>query len=546
MPLATMRRLACLVILSATSTLLAQPAAQRRASYDDLLRLFHDWRAFQRPAVVDGVPDYTAAAMEKQRRALPEWKARLAAIDTAGWTIPQRVDWELVRAEMNGLDFDHRVLKPWSRNPCFYTTIVAEESDTPAKEGPAFAGAIPIWTFTFPLAPADAAALHVRLAAIPRILEQAKTNLVGDARDLWLLGIRVQKDQAGLLADLAARVAPHHPELAADARKAKAAVEAFRAWLEAKLPEKKAASGVGLENYDWYMKNVWLAPYGWREEVALHRREHARALAALALERNRNRALPELAPIATEDEWKKRTDAAVAEYMRFLREHEILTVTPDMEPALRAHVEPFTPVEKLDFFGQAEARDPFMLRLHGFHWIDKARMRNRPHPSPIRSGPLLYNIWAGRAEGNATAMEEMMTTAGLLDAHPRSRELVDILVANRAARGLAGLLVHGGELTIEQAVRFASENTPNGWLKADGDLVWGEQQTYLEQPGYGSSYLTGKAQIEKLLGDRARQLGSAFTVKRFFDEMQDSGMVPVSLIRWEMTGDDSEIRALKK
>src|SRR5215470_3797724 len=94
-------------------------AAQSKSSYDDLLRLFPEWRAFQKPAIVDGVPDYKPAAMEKQRRALPDWQRRLAAIDTTGWPVSERVDWELVRAEMNGLDFDHRVLKPWSRNPCF-------------------------------------------------------------------------------------------------------------------------------------------------------------------------------------------------------------------------------------------------------------------------------------------------------------------------------------------------------------------------------------------------------------------------------------------
>jgi uncharacterized protein (DUF885 family) len=521
-------------------------AAQSSSTHEDLVRLFHEWRVFQKPAIADGVPDYTPAAMEKQRRALPGWQKRLAAIDTKGWPIKDRVDWELVRAEMNGLDFDHRVLTPWSRNPCFYSVIVPEESDTPTKEGPAFAGALFTWRYQVPLSSADAATFRTTLRAIPRLLEQAKANLTGDARDLWLAAVHAQRQQAAELDALAARLAPHHPDLAEDAKKAKASVDAFRGWIESRLPEKKAASGVGVESYDWYMKNVWLVPYGWRDEVDLLKREHGRSLSSLALERNRNRALPELAPIGSEDEWKKRTDAAVAEYMAFLKKNEILTVTPDMEPALRAHVEPFTPVERLDFFGQVEARDPFMLRLHGFHWIDLARMKNRPHESPIRKGPLLYNIWAGRAEGNATAMEELMTTAGLLDTHPRSRELVDILVANRAARGLAGLLVHGRELTLEQAIRFAHDNTPNGWLKADGDLVWGEQQTYLEQPGYGSSYITGKAQIEKLLGDRAKQLGNAFTVKRFYDEMQDSGMIPVSLIAWEMTGDEAGVRALRR
>ena len=43
---------------------------------------------------------------------------------------------------MNGLDFDHRVLRPWARDPGFYAVLVPEQSDTPAKEGSAFAGTI--------------------------------------------------------------------------------------------------------------------------------------------------------------------------------------------------------------------------------------------------------------------------------------------------------------------------------------------------------------------------------------------------------------------
>ena len=39
----------------------------------------------------------------------------------------------LVWAEMNGLEFDHRVLKPWERMPAFYATFWAEQSDVPAE-----------------------------------------------------------------------------------------------------------------------------------------------------------------------------------------------------------------------------------------------------------------------------------------------------------------------------------------------------------------------------------------------------------------------------
>jgi uncharacterized protein (DUF885 family) len=113
---------------------------------------------------------------------------------------------------------------------------------------------------------------------------------------------------------------------------------------------------------------------------------------------------------------------------------------------------------------------------------------------------------------------------------------VYILVANRAARGLAGLRQHSGEFTLEQALAFAHEQTPYGWLRKDGETNWFEQELYLHQPFYGTSYLTGKAQIESLLAERHAQLGKDFGLKRFYEELFGAGMIPVSLIRWEMTG----------
>lgn len=528
-------RLALLLFLGLAAVL---PPQQTGAggSYDDLVALFGEWREFQKPRLVDGVPDYTPAAMAAQKARLPEYQRRLQAIESSGWPVGQQIDWQLVRAEMSGLDFDHRVLRPWARHPGFYAVVVPEQSDTPAKEGPAFAGALELWRQSFPLAAAEVPAFRLKLRAIPRILEQARGNLTEDARDLWLIGIRRHKEQAALLGDLGKRIAANHPDLVADVETAREAEDAFRAWLESKLPEKRGPSGVGVENYDWYLRNVHLSPYTWRDEVALHERELARSLAHLALESHRNRALPALEPIATAEEWQRRLPQEVAAYVRFLAENKIVTVKDYMEPALGARVGSFAPAAERDFFSQVEHREPLLLRSHGYHWFDLARMEREPHASPIRRGALLYNIWDSRAEGLATAMEEMMASAGLYDAKPRSRELVYVMVAQRAARALAGLKMHGERLPLDQAVLFASVNTPYGWLKADGDLVWFEQALYLEQPGYGSSYLGGKAQIESLLAERARQLGPGFSMQRFMDDLNAAGMIPVSMIQWEMTG----------
>jgi hypothetical protein len=139
---------ALVVALSGPAHARQQP---RGAGYDELVALFTGWRQFQRPGSVDGVPDYTAGAMAAQQRALPALQRRLAALDTAGWTRAQQVDWHIVRAEMNGLDFDHRVLRPWARNPAFYVMVFPNRSDQPAREGPHAAGALELWSYTFPL-----------------------------------------------------------------------------------------------------------------------------------------------------------------------------------------------------------------------------------------------------------------------------------------------------------------------------------------------------------------------------------------------------------
>ena len=99
---------------------------------------------------------------------------------------------------LSGLDFDHRILQPWARDPAFYSLVIDYESDTPLKEGAVNAGAIELWRLRFPLGGDDLEQFHVRLKAIPETLAQAQQNLIGDARDLWRLGIRSQQGQSSL------------------------------------------------------------------------------------------------------------------------------------------------------------------------------------------------------------------------------------------------------------------------------------------------------------------------------------------------------------
>jgi len=514
------------------------------STYDDLVDFFFAWRTFHTPEMKDGVPDYSSVAMARRHRELAAWQGHLAAIDTTGWPVAHQIDWYLIWAEMNGLDFAHRVKQPWARDPAFYVWLYPSPTDVPEREGPNIYGAIELPNYAWPLSDADAADIAARLRRAPAVFEQARTNLTGNARDLWVTGTRSIREQSDDLAAFAASVADVHPDLAEAAEEARVASDGFADWLAAHAGSKTGLSGVGKDHYTWNLRYVHLLPYTWHDELLLMHRELARAHAALRLEENRNRDLPKLSRIDNAEDYDRRMNAAVSAYLAFLEKEEIVPIKEYMEPALRARVDRFTPAEGLrGFFSEITYRDPIVMRTHDYHWIDLARMRDEPNQSRIRRTPLLYNIFDGRAEGMATGMEEMMMHAGLMDDRPRARELVWILLAQRAARGLGGLYQHGLEMTFEEATQFASKWTPWGLLPADGGTIQHEEQFYLQQPAYGTSYVIGKIEIERLIAEYARLQNGRFVLKTFMDDFNRAGVIPVSLIYWELTGDKSMLEA---
>ena len=390
-------------------------------SHGELEDFFFAWRAFQAPPVADGVPDYSAGAMAAQREALVGWQEVLASVDTTGWPVAHQVDWYLVWAEMNGLEFEHRITRPWERDPAFYVWFYPSPTDVPEREGPTIHGAIELAYFPQPLSGEDAAAIALRLRRAAPLYAAARVNLTGTGRDFWHTSVGSLREQG---TDLEA-LAEAHPDLARAAREARAASEQFAGWVTEQLPQKSGPSGIGKDAHTWNLKMVHLLPYTWEEEVTLMWRELARAHASLRLEEHRNRELPALERIASAGEYDRLLNEAVSEYMEFLEEEEILPIKPYMEAALRERIGAFRPAEGLrGFFSEITYRDPVVMRTHHYHWFDLAMMRDEPHESRIRQTPLLYNIFDGRAEGMATGMEEMMMHAGLFDERPRARELV--------------------------------------------------------------------------------------------------------------------------
>ncbi len=542
-PASALGTLTMLVLLFVPVTVAAQQAGATHA-HADLVALFEDWRQFEKPPLLEGAPDYTAATTARRHRELKAYQARLMAFDVENWPVNQQVDWHLVRAEMNGMDFNIRVLEPWVRDPAFYTSVWTEQSDTPAHEGPTHHAPVELWTYDFPLGPQAETRLGAELATIPPLLQQARINLTGNARELWIAGIQNLRDQQAALVELAARTTTAGEEFKAQLERATVATGEFVEWLEAQSTSKTGPSGIGKENYTWQLRNVHLVPLTWEEETALLQRELDRAVAMLLLEEHNNRELPLLVAIASPEEYRRRADQAVTRFSQFLRNEDILPDYAYIEPVLRAHTGAFVPQESRNFFDIVSHYELLALWTHWYHWFDLALMEAQPNPSPIRRGPLLYNIWDSRSEGMATGFEEMMMHAGLYADNPRARELVWIMLAARAARGLGSLYAQANLFTLQEARDFHVAHTPRGWMREDLDLLGFEQLLYLRQPGYGSSYVTGKYLIERLLGEMGRQSGGKISLSDFFGQLDQQGLIPVSLIHWQLTGDGGQVRSM--
>ncbi|GAB5527689.1 MAG: hypothetical protein Roseis2KO_55610 [Roseivirga sp.] len=528
-----------------------QPAqTQTSDNNPQLVSLYRDWRSFETPPMREDAPDYTAATFEKRWPEFKKLQARLMAIDTSGWSTKHQVDWHVIWAEMNGYDFNHRILKPWVRDPAYYKSLWMSRSDVPAHEGPTHHGTTEIWTYSFPLSTDAKQKLLKDLKVIPSLNSQAKLNLTGNARELWVAGIRDIRGQSQNLKGLLDwEGIKGQSDLESAIETAISSTDDLVSWLKKEAKTKTGPSGIGKENYTWYMQNVHLVPMTWEDEVMLLKSELASAWSDLKMEEHRNRNLPKLTDADSPEAYDAMAEKAARSLMDFLEKQDIVTVKDYWEPALREHLGAYVPKERRNFFLIGEHYDPRPLYSHFYHWFELARMDNEPHPSEVRRKPLLYNIFDSRNEGTATAVEEMFMHAGLYEDSPRSREIVLIMIAQRAARGLGSLYAHANEMTMEEAGGIHSEYTPRGWMKTEKELLIFEQHLYLRQPGYGSSYITGKHLLKNAMAEFARVQeadGKEFSSKEFFDQLNAIGNIPISLGHWQMTGLDAEIRKITK
>ncbi len=530
--------------------------------YQDLTALFEEFRGFQDPVLIDGVPDYSAAAMARHYRQLREYQRRLASFDIDEWPTSQQIDYHLVRAEMNGLEFYHRVMKPWSTSPDFYwgsptstgMPFYGFSSRQPSGEEVGDeAGSIARYGFSarprMPLSQEELAAYRVRLRALPKILAQGKANIVlEDAKhDMGVLGIRSMDEEGVLLQGLVKLMEEHHPEAVPDAQAAWDAVQNYRAWIVANLDRMTAPTGVGSEHFDWWLKNVWLVPYTWDQAWAIVSSRYDRTMSALELERYRNRGVAALEPAATDAEYVGGYAEAGNDLIEFFRwggyegladDLAALDMSPPARKAFGTEGDPMDLAERVRFLFPLDE----VVHENMGHQLDV--LRPKGHLSRIRSSRRLHEMTHTRREGYAAGLAEILMNGGLADERPRVRELVYITAAYRDARGMGDMKFQANEVDYAGWTQYDSEMSPFQWAIPDSFTMWDHKRDAVRAPGYELAYTLGATQFEKLLTARARQLGDRFDFGEFLDEVLAAGEIPFALIHWEMTGLADEVDKL--
>lgn len=515
-----------------------------RGSYADLVTLFDEFLKWRDQAPIVGelmssethtsLEDYSETTVGVRRGQMNQFLARIADMNVASWGRPQQVDYLAVRSKLDQHNFMLNVSKPWARDPGFYVDQM-----------------LAVTFIDLPLAGNKLAAAQRDLKSIPVLVAQAKRNLKnvpGDFADLALHNLANADGvghghpyrtvpPAGVIGwydDLLGRTS-RQPILRQDVAAARAAALDFQAWLKKNRSSMTAQAGVGEANFNWYLKHAKLLPYTTADLLVLGDRELNRLWSVHALEQHRNRNLPKLEPATSEADYKRRIAATDKRIRDFLIREDIITIPADIGP-LAVNVPFIVRPGGRNFWEEVQYRDPSPDYFHATipgHAFDGALDNRSTHPIRARIDDGV------RIEGWGVYLEEGAQRLGFFEDIPRVRELIDLFGIFRAVRVAGDVNLQLNRATLDQTIQFWRHWTPY----LDANVARVDAEIYLRRPpGYGLGYTIGMIEMQKLLSNRKLQLGDRFNLKQFHDTFMATGRIPMSLVRWEMTGNDDEIR----
>ena len=539
----------------------AETVAAEAAARADLVEIFEQARALTEPPRVDGIPDYSGDVIERQREHLQSLRSQFDALQPEDWPARDQVDYLLVRAELDMLDYGLHVYRASSRSPNFYLSSI---SSFGMSSGATLSRLGRLVQQPPPFDEARAEQILAQMRSIAPILEQAKRNLTEPTVEMSRWALPVLADARQSSCNFAEALEHHFPaaqagELGPAAEAMGTALESFRQWIEVRLPEMQHAEPIGRDLYDWILQRIWLLPYNANDILRFGEQEYARYLSFTEFEEARNREAPRPQPAESTAVYAAATAADEQAIREFLEQRDVLTIPSYVGTYRRAlmpeYIQAFSLWAGLSGYSTTDNDvvkyavpenhpytqtywesimriDPstniFHDGLPGHHFQGVVSSR---HPSPIRS----QRRDRFKSEGWSTYWEETALQLGFYDNRPRSRELIYNFLRLRALRVIVDVKMALGEMTVDDAVSALMT------IPMDRRIASEEVDDFFAAPTGGIVYQIGKIQIERLLAERRNDLGEEFHLRQFHDELVASAWVPLELTRFEMTGRDENL-----
>ncbi len=517
-------------------------------SYDDIPRM-------ERPA--GWVPDWSERAVARRRDDLAAFANELNAIDPSSWPVNQQVDYRLIASALARVRWELDITRSHEANPDFYVHQTL--------------GAIFLMLLKpAPFEPDRCKEIIIRLRSVPKTTEAGKQNLRQNAiRPFAIAAIEKLINVRQCLSTVATELEPFFdpaqmPELKLATDEAIDALDSFRTWLEAELPNMAVNTAAGRDSYCYFLKQVALMPFTPEQLLVMSKHEWERSLAFELFERTRNEDIS-IPPIFVNQTAQIKCEAELeAHIRRFLEAKNILTVpewvkhyhnlplpsyvaplsfmgvTDDLTSATRLNEDGISyikvPSPDLDYFSLSIARDPRPLIVHEGvpgHYLQLAL--SWAHENPIRR----HYYDSGANEGIGFYAEELMMQFGLVEDSPHTREVLYSFMKLRAVRVEVDVKLALGLFTIDDAAAYLQKVAD-----LDPATAWQEATFFASAPGQAITYQIGKLQIMSFLADARKIHGDEFNLRRFHDYVWKNGNVPIALLRWELLGLTDEIEKL--
>ena len=554
-----------LVVIASTTVSPIGLTAQRPSSFARFVDAYLDRFAQYHPSIAAGngihvsdgrLEDFSPSSIATEITWLRDTRRQLGTFDLAQLTPDERVDHRILLGIVDGWLLDLDTVRTWTRNPMIYAAAISD-------------GVHNLMTMESSPAPARLKQVVAKLHGVPSLLAAARTNIrtppgvFVQRAAIMFRGVSdlLEHDLPLAFADVSD--AALQKSLAAEAGEARRAIDGYARELETTtLPSATGSYAIGTANVEARYRAEELIDVPAATLLAIGQRELAKVQADFTEAAARVSADRPALDVWRDvlDNHPKRGEVAAAaqktvdQLFAFIREHRLVDLpqgervvvaaapaydlglasmhsSPPLEPQpVKSYyyvtdAQADWPAERqnlwLQKFNYATLADISAHEVAPGHYVHSLFMRRTP--GKIR------RIWIGLnpfpqpssgQDGWAHYAEQLISDEGFMREDPRYRLAQTSEALTRICRLIAGIRLHSGEWSIDQAAQLFERDAHLPAPAARQEAVRG---TY--DPTYGG-YFLGKMAAFTLRRDYQAARGASFSLREFHERVMTNGIAP--------------------